>query len=115
MCTHKPFFLQSRQEETCFQIDCCICEESRDQIKFCESFLQFCLESLSPHLLSKHTCMTTEIFKTVSLPVVLSWRETWSLTLRKEHRLKVFEARVLKRIWGGCLLNPYKYHSKLNF
>jgi hypothetical protein len=33
------------------------------------------------------------------LPVVLYWCETWSLTLREEHRLKVFENRLL-RIFG---------------
>jgi hypothetical protein len=27
--------------------------------------------------------------------------ETWSLTLREEHRLRVFENRVLRRIFGG--------------
>jgi hypothetical protein len=36
---------------------------------------------------------------TVILPVVLYGREIWSLTLRKEHRLRVFENRVL-RIFG---------------
>jgi hypothetical protein len=34
------------------------------------------------------------------LAVVLYGRETWSLTLSKEHRLRVFENRVLKRIFG---------------
>jgi hypothetical protein len=34
------------------------------------------------------------------LPVVLHGYETWSLTLREEHRLKVFENRVLRRIFG---------------
>jgi hypothetical protein len=34
------------------------------------------------------------------LPVVLYGYETWSLTLREEHRLRVFENRVLKRIFG---------------
>jgi hypothetical protein len=34
------------------------------------------------------------------LPVVLYGCETWSLTLRKEHRLRVFENRVLRRIFG---------------
>jgi hypothetical protein len=34
------------------------------------------------------------------LPVVLYGCETWSLTLREEHRLKVFENRVLRRIFG---------------
>jgi hypothetical protein len=35
-----------------------------------------------------------------SLPVVLYGCETWSLTLREEHRLRVFENRVLRRIFG---------------
>jgi chemotaxis methyl-accepting protein methylase len=34
------------------------------------------------------------------LPAVLYGGETWSLTLREEHRLRVFENRVLRRIFG---------------
>jgi hypothetical protein len=34
------------------------------------------------------------------LPVVLYGCETWSLTLREEHRLRVFENRVLRRTFG---------------
>jgi hypothetical protein len=34
------------------------------------------------------------------LPVVLYWCETWSVTLKEEHRLRVFENRVLRRIVG---------------
>jgi hypothetical protein len=34
------------------------------------------------------------------LPVVLYRCETWSLTLREEYRLRVFENRVLRRIFG---------------
>jgi hypothetical protein len=34
------------------------------------------------------------------LPVVLYECETWSLTLREEHRLRVFENRVLRTIFG---------------
>jgi hypothetical protein len=34
------------------------------------------------------------------LPVVLCGRETWSVTLREEHRLRVFENRVLRGIFG---------------
>jgi hypothetical protein len=41
-----------------------------------------------------------EIYKTRILPVVLYGCETWSLTLREEHRLRIFENRVLKRIFG---------------
>jgi hypothetical protein len=40
------------------------------------------------------------IYKTVILPVILYGCETWSLTLREEHRLGVFENRVLRRISG---------------
>jgi hypothetical protein len=38
--------------------------------------------------------------ETIILPVVLYGCETWSLTLREEHRLRVFENRVLRRIFG---------------
>jgi hypothetical protein len=37
---------------------------------------------------------------TIILPFVLYGYETWSLTLREEHRLRVFENRVLRRIFG---------------
>jgi hypothetical protein len=49
-------------------------------------------------LLSKNTKI--KIYKTIILPVVLYGCETWSLTLREEHRLRVFEKRVLRRIFG---------------
>jgi hypothetical protein len=39
------------------------------------------------------------IYKTVILPVVLYGCETWFLTLREEYRLRVFENRVLRRIF----------------
>jgi hypothetical protein len=41
-----------------------------------------------------------KIYKTIILPVVLCGCETWSLTLREEHKLRVFENRVLRRIFG---------------
>jgi hypothetical protein len=40
------------------------------------------------------------IYKTTILPVVLYWSETWSLTLKEEHRLRVYENKVLRRIFG---------------
>jgi hypothetical protein len=40
-----------------------------------------------------------KIYRTIILPVVLYGCETWSLTLREEHRLRVFENRVLRRIF----------------
>jgi hypothetical protein len=41
-----------------------------------------------------------KIDKTIILPVVLYGCETWSFTLREEHRLRVFENMVLRRIFG---------------
>jgi hypothetical protein len=52
---------------------------------------------LSSHLISKY--LKIKIYKTVSLPIVLYGCETWSLTLREEHRLRVFENSVEEDIW----------------
>jgi hypothetical protein len=41
-----------------------------------------------------------KIYRTIILPVVLYGYETWSPTLREEHRLRVFENRVLRGIFG---------------
>jgi hypothetical protein len=49
-------------------------------------------------LLSKNTKI--RVYGTIVLPVVLYGCETWSLTLREEQRLRVFENRVLRRIFG---------------
>jgi len=40
------------------------------------------------------------MYETIILPLVLYGCKTWSLTLREERRLRVFENRVLKRIYG---------------
>jgi hypothetical protein len=44
--------------------------------------------------------MTIQIYRTTILPIVLYGCETWSLTFREERRLRVFENRVLRRIFG---------------
>jgi hypothetical protein len=41
-----------------------------------------------------------KIHRTIILSVVLYGCETWSLTLREEHRLRVFENRVVRKIFG---------------
>jgi hypothetical protein len=41
-----------------------------------------------------------KLYRTIILPVVLYGCETWSLTLSEERRLRVFENRVLRRIFG---------------
>ena len=60
--------------------------------------LSFGAESLSSKLLSKN--LKIKIYRTIILPVVLYGCETWSLTLREERKLRVFENMVLRRIFG---------------
>jgi hypothetical protein len=52
----------------------------------------------SSHLLSKN--IKVRIYKIIFLPVVLYGCETCSLTVREEHKLRLFENRVLRRIFG---------------
>jgi hypothetical protein len=59
-------------------------------------------EKLSCFVISVYkTCyqknLKVMIYRTLILPVVLYGCETWSLTLREERRLRVFENRVLRR------------------
>jgi hypothetical protein len=53
---------------------------------------------LPPRLLSRN--VKVAIYRTIILPAVLYGCETWSVTLREQHRLRVFENRVLRRIFG---------------
>ena len=50
-------------------------------------------------LLSKK--LKIKIYRTIILPVVLYGCDNWSLTLREECRLRVFENRVLRRVFVG--------------
>jgi hypothetical protein len=61
-------------------------------------YVAFVCQLLSSRLLYKNLKIRT--YKTIILPVVLYGCETWSLTLREEHRLRLFENRVLRRIFG---------------
>jgi len=53
---------------------------------------------VSSSLLSKN--IKIKIYRTIILPVVLYTCETWSLTLKEERGLRVFENRTLRRIFG---------------
>jgi len=53
---------------------------------------------LSSRLLSKY--LKIKVYRTIILSVVLYGRETLSLTLREERKLRVFENMVLRRIFG---------------
>jgi hypothetical protein len=60
--------------------------------------LSFCAESLVFQFTIQN--VKIKIYRTIILPVVLYGCESWSLTLRKECRLRFFENRVLRRIFG---------------
>jgi hypothetical protein len=53
---------------------------------------------LASSLLSKNIKIKT--YRTIIFPIVLYRCETWSFTLREQDRLRVFENRVLRRIFG---------------
>ena len=53
---------------------------------------------LSSRLLSRN--LKIKIYRTIILPVVLYGCETWLLSVREECRRRVFENRVLRRIFG---------------
>ena len=53
---------------------------------------------LSSRLLSKN--LKIKIYRNIILPVVFYGCETWLLTLREERRLRVFENRALRRVFG---------------
>jgi hypothetical protein len=62
------------------------------------TFLDAVQNLSSSHLLSRN--VKIKIYKTIISPVVLYGCDTLSLMLREEHRLKVFENTVLRRIFG---------------
>jgi hypothetical protein len=55
---------------------------------------------LSCRLQKKKKNLKIRIYKMIILPAVLYGCKAWSLTLREEHRLRVFENKVLSRIFG---------------
>jgi hypothetical protein len=73
-------------------------EEIKSKLKLGNACYYSVQTLLSSRLPSKN--LKIKIYRTIILPVVLYECETWSLTLRKEHRLKVFEKRVLRRVFG---------------
>jgi hypothetical protein len=67
---------------------------------------------LSSRLLSKK--LKVRIYRNIILPVVLYGCEIWSLILKEEHRLRVFENRVLRRILGPKREEVTKERRKLH-
>jgi hypothetical protein len=73
-------------------------EEIRSRLNSGNACYRAVQNLLSSRLLSRN--MKIIIYKTIILPLVLYGCETLSLTLREEHRLRVIENRVLRRIFG---------------
>jgi len=72
-------------------------EEIKSSLKSGNAYYLSVRNILSSILLAKN--VKTKIYRAIILPVVLYGCETWSLTLREESRLKLFENRVLRRIF----------------
>jgi hypothetical protein len=73
-------------------------EEVKNRLKL-ENVCYYSVQNLlSSRLLSKN--LKIRVYRNIILPFVLYGCETWSLTLREERRLGVFENRVLRRIFG---------------
>jgi hypothetical protein len=73
-------------------------EEIKSRLKSGNAYYHSVQNMLSSRLLSKN--LKIKIYRTIMLPLVLYGCETWSLTLREERRLRVFENRVLRRVFG---------------
>ena len=74
-------------------------EEIKRRINMVNAYYYSLEKIFSSFLLSKKLKINT--YKTIILPVVLYGFEIWSLTLREEHWLRVFENKVLRKIVGA--------------
>jgi len=76
----------------------CIAEKIKRRLRSGNACYHLVQNLLSSRLLSKN--LKIKIYRTIILPVVLYGSEAWSLTLREERKLRVFENMVLRRIFG---------------
>jgi len=73
-------------------------EEIKSRLRSANACCHSVQNLLSSRLLSKN--VKIKIYRTIILPHVLKGCETWSLTLREERKLRMFENMVLRRIFG---------------
>jgi hypothetical protein len=73
-------------------------EEIKSRLKLGNACYYLVHNLLSSRLLTKN--LKLKIYRNIILPVVLYGCETWSLTLREKRRLRVFENRLLRRVFG---------------
>ena len=75
-----------------------IAEEIKSRLRSGNACYYLVQNLLSSRLLSKN--LKIKVYRTIILPVVLYGCGAWSLTLREERKLRVFENMVLRRIFG---------------
>jgi len=75
-----------------------ILEEIKSKLNSGNHYYYSVQNLLSSSLLSKN--LKIKIYRIIILPVILYRCETWLLTFREESRLRIFEKRVLRRIFG---------------
>jgi len=83
---------------TTLTIQNCIREEIKSRLRSGKACYHSVQNLLSTRLLSKK--LKIKIYRTIILPVVLYGCEAWSLILREEWKLRVFENVALRRIFG---------------
>ena len=74
-----------------------IVEEIKSRLRSGNACYHSVQNILSSRLQSKN--LKIKIYRIIILPIVLYGCETWSLTLRKERKLRAFENKVLENIW----------------
>jgi hypothetical protein len=77
----------------------CMLEEIKSRLNFWNACCHLVQSLLSSRLLPRN--LKVKIYKTIILPIILHEHETWSLTSNEQHSLRVFENRVLRRIFGS--------------
>jgi len=76
----------------------CMAEEIKSRLRSGNACYHSVQNLWSSRLLSKN--VKIKIYRSIILPVVLYGCKGWSLTLREERKLRVFENMVLRRIFG---------------
>jgi len=87
-------------------------EEIKSRLKSGNACCHSVHSLLSSSLLSKN--IKIKIHRTLIFPVLLFGRRTWSLTLREERRIRVFENRVLSTIFGSKRDEVTREYRKLH-
>ena len=75
-----------------------IAEEIKSRLRSGNACNHLVQNLLSSSLLSKN--LNIKIYRNITLPIVLYGCEAWSLTLREERKLRVFDNMVLRRVFG---------------